>query len=333
MTSADADSVPHAHVFLGRAHDENARRTVWVMGLTAAMMVAEIVAGLIFGSMALLADGVHMATHAGAFAVSASAYAFASRHATNPRFTFGTGKVGDLAGFASAILLALVALGIAVESVLRILEPRSVAFGQAALVAAVGLAINLICAALLAGGSQHQHAHDHHPHAHPHAHPRAHPHAAMPDDGERAAAHGGDNNLRSAYLHVLADALTSVLAIVALLGGYYLGWDWLDPAVGIVGSAVIAGWSWGLVRVTSAVLLDATVPDIEREVRETVEATGAQVTDLHLWRVGPEACAVIVSVAGAVDGDLIRGRLRGISALAHVTVETRPYPTGRAPRN
>jgi cation diffusion facilitator family transporter len=319
MTSADADSAAHAHVFLGRAHDENARRTVWVMGLTAAMMVAEIAAGLIFGSMALLADGVHMATHAGAFAVSAGAYAFASRHATNPRFTFGTGKVGDLAGFASAIILAFAALGIAVESVLRVLDPRSVAFGQAALVAAVGLAVNLICAVLLAGGSPHRHAHhapDHHPHAPPHT--------AIPDDRERAAAHGGDNNLRSAYLHVLADALTSVLAIVALLGGHYLGWGWLDPAVGIVGSAVIAGWSWGLVRATSAVLLDATVPDIERAVRETVEATGAQVTDLHLWRVGPEACAVIVSVTGAVEGDLIRARLRGISALAHVTVETRP---------
>ena len=327
MTSAGADSASHSHVFLGHAHDENARRTVWVMGLTAAMMVAEIVAGLIFGSMALLADGVHMATHAGAFAVSAGAYAFASRHATNPRFTFGTGKVGDLAGFASAILLALVALGIAVESLLRILEPRSVAFGQAALVAAVGLAVNLLCALLLAGGGQHRHAD--HPHAH-HAHP--HPHTAIPDERDRAAAHGGDNNLRSAYLHVLADALTSVLAIAALLGGRYLGWEWLDPAVGIAGSAVIAYWSWGLVRSTSAVLLDATVPDLEHEVRETVENTGAVVTDLHLWRVGPDACAVIVSVAGAVEGDRIRARLRGIPGLAHVTVETRPDPKGSAAR-
>lgn len=323
LTSADADSASHAHVFLGNAHDENARRTLWVMGLTATMMVAEIIAGLVFGSMALLADGVHMATHAGAFAVSAGAYAFAKRHATNPRFTFGTGKVGDLAGFASAIILACVALGIAIESVLRILEPQSVAFAQAALVAAVGLAVNLLCAVLLAGGSQH---HDAHPH------PHAHPHTAVPDDRNTAAALGIDNNLRAAYLHVLADALTSVLAIAALLGGHYLGWGWPDPAVGIVGSAVIAYWSWALVRVTSDVLLDATVADIEHAVRKAVVHTGAQVTDLHLWRVGPEACAVIVSVTGAVEGDLIRARLRGMPGLAHVTVETRPPPAGSAAR-
>ncbi|SUS07388.1 Cation transporter [uncultured Defluviicoccus sp.] len=322
MTSADADSASHSHVFLGRAHDENARRTMWVMVLTAAMMVAEIVAGLVFGSMALLADGVHMATHAGAFAVSAGAYAFASRHANNPRFTFGTGKVGDLAGFASAIILAFVALGIAVESVLRVLEPQSVAFGQAALVAAVGLAVNLLCALLLAGGSHHRH----HPHSHDHHHDHAH------SGREAHAAATGDNNLRSAYLHVLADALTSVLAIAALVGGYYLGWWWLDPAVGIVGSAVIACWSWALIRATADVLLDATVPAVERDVREVVEHTGAQVTDLHLWRVGPEACAVIVSVTGAVSGDVIRARLRGLPGLAHVTVEARPTPAGSAAR-
>lgn len=293
----------HDHDFLGRRHDENARRTRWVVALTAVMMVGEVVAGQLFGSMALLADGVHMATHAGALAVAAGAYAFARRHARDPRFSFGTGKVGELAGFASALVLGLVALGIAVESGLRLWQPQAVAFGQAALVAVLGLAVNLVSAVLLAGGHGHDHGHhdrDHHHH------------------------HGQDNNLRSAYLHVLADALTSVLAITALLAGRYLGWAWLDPAVGILGAVVIARWSWSLMRDTAAVLLDTADPALAAEMRDCVEGPGdVRITDLHVWRVGPEAHAAIVSTEGAADGTTIRARLAPVHELAHLTVEAR----------
>jgi len=295
----------HDHVFLGHAHDENARRTLWVVALTAMTMVAEIVAGSVFGSMALLADGFHMATHAGALAVATGAYAFARRHAHDRRFSFGTGKVGDLAGFASAMVLGLVALGIAVESGMRLLEPREVAFGQATLVAVLGLAVNLVSALMLSGGHHHHHGpgEDHH-----HAH-----------------AHGTDNNLRSAYLHVLADALTSVLAIVALLAGRYLGWVWLDPLMGVVGAVVIARWSWTLMRQTAAVLLDTSNPALEAEMREHVEGPGdALIIDLHVWRVGPEAHAAIVSVTGTPDAGTIRARLAPVHELAHLTVECQP---------
>lgn len=312
---ADLDALSHEHVFLGRSHDENARRTLAVVALTAAMMVGEIVAGWLTGSMALLADGFHMATHAGALGVAALAYAFAKRHARNPRFTFGTGKVGDLAGFSSALLLGVVAFGIAVESVLRVLEPRPVIFGTAILVAAVGLVVNLL-SALLLGHGHHHHGHGH---DHDHGHPHGHDHHAHGPSG-----HEGDNNLRAAYLHVLADALTSVLAIVALLAGRTLGWLWLDPAVGILGAVVIARWSWALMRDSALVLLDATDPGLEAEVREQVEGAGdARITDLHLWRVGPEAHAAIVSVTGPVDAEAVRTRLQPIHELAHITVEVR----------
>jgi cation diffusion facilitator family transporter len=308
-TRSDVDALSHEHVFLGSAHDENARRTLWVVILTAVMMVGEIVAGTVFGSMALLADGFHMATHAGALAVTAGAYAFAKRHATNPRFSFGTGKVGDLAGFASALVLGLIALGIAVESVIRLLEPTEVAFGQATLVAVLGLVVNIVSALLLSGSHHHGHGHHHHDHDH-----------------HKSEARHQDNNLRSAYVHVLADALTSVLAILALIAGRYLDWVWLDPAMGIVGAIVIARWSLSLMRDTAAVLLDTTDPALEAEVREHVEAPGdVHITDLHVWRVGPEAHAAIVSVTGpvAVDCADIRSRLAPVHELAHVTVECR----------
>ena len=306
MTSQQqARSLSHDHVFLGERHDENARRTLWVVGLTALMMVGEIAAGIVFNSMALLADGFHMATHAGALAVAAAAYAFARRHAADRRFSFGTGKVGDLSGFASAMVLALVALGIAFESVGRLFDPSPVAFGEATLVAIVGLVVNVASVFLLSGGHSHGHHHDHdHDHGHDHA--------------------DHDNNLRSAFAHVLADALTSVLAIVALVAGRYLGWIWLDPVMGIVGGIVIAIWAWNLLRDTAAVLLDTSDPHLEAEVREQVEGPGdARITDLHIWRIGPGAHAAIVSVAGGVDGKTIRQRLVPVHELAHVTIETR----------
>lgn len=311
-TSSDTDQLTHDHNFLSRSHDDSARRTLWVVGLTAVMMIGEVIAGLIYGSMALLADGFHMATHAGALAVAAGAYAYAKRHSANRRFSFGTGKVGDLAGFASALVLGIVALGIAGESVARLLDPRSVAFGQATLVAVLGLAVNLVSAVLLAGGGHH---HGHHGHHHGHGHDDHH-HGHKGQGGHR------DNNLRSAYFHVLADALTSVLAIVALVAGRYLGWVWLDPLMGIVGAIVIARWSWTLMRDTAAVLLDTTDDALEAEVRRAVEGPGdATITDLHVWRIGPEAHAAIVSVTGPLDAAAVRFRLAPVHELRHLTVE------------
>ena len=305
----DIDDFTHDHLFLGAAHDENARRTRWVVALTAVMMIGEILAGYWTGSMALLADGFHMATHAGALTVAAVAYAYAKHHARNPRYSFGTGKVGDLAGFASAMVLGLIALGIGVESVARLFQPLSVAFGEATIVAAIGLVVNIVSAVLLSGG-HHHHGHGHDGHNHHHHHSHAH----------------GDNNLRSAYLHVLADALTSVLAIAALLAGRYLNWVWMDPVMGIVGAIVIARWSWSLMRDTAAVLLDTTDHHIAQEVRELVEAPGdARVADLHIWRIGPEAHAAVDSgVAKLGIGPAgIPNRPAPVHELGHLTVECR----------
>lgn len=305
-TRPDLESFAQNHMFLGAAHDENARRTRWVVALTAVMMIGEIVAGTITGSMALLADGFHMATHAGALAVAAGAYAYARRHAGNPAFSFGTGKVGDLAGFASALVLGLAALGIGYESAVRLLDPGTIAFGEATVVAVIGLVVNLISALLLSGGrhpGHHQHDHDHGDHG-----------------------HGPDNNLRSVYLHVLADALTSVMAIGALLAGRYLGWVWLDPVIGIVGAIVIARWAWTLLRDTAAVLLDRTNDALAAQVQTLVEGPGdTRLADLHVWRVGPEAHAAIVSVLADPDlsTETIRARLTGLRALSHLTVERR----------
>lgn len=308
LNEADLAELEHDHVFLGSSHDENARRTLWVVALTAAMMVGEIVAGYLTGSMALLADGFHMATHAGALSVAAAAYAYAKRHAASGRFSFGTGKVGDLAGFASALVLGLIALGIGAESVMRLFQPIKVAFGTATWIAFVGLAVNIASAMLLGGhshGHQHDHGHDHHHHDHGHAKSR-------------------DNNLRSAYVHVIADALTSVLAIAALLSGRYLGWIWMDPVMGMVGAVVIARWSWTLMRDTAAVLLDTADDHVADEVRELVEAPGdAKITDLHVWRVGPEAHAAIVEVCGRVSTATLRDRLKPVHEIAHLTVAVR----------
>ena len=304
-----ADGI-HSHDFLGAGHDANARRTRWVVLLTALMMVGEIVAGYATGSMALLADGFHMATHAGALGIAAVAYAYARRNVGNPRYTFGTGKVGDLAGFASALVLGVIALGIAVESARRLAQPVEVAFGEATLVAVIGLAVNLVSAALLSGGHHHGHgSHNYGSHGHDHHHEHH--------------GHHHDNNLRAAYLHVLADALTSVLAIAALLAGRYGGWVWLDPVIGIVGAVVIARWSWMLMRDTAAVLLDAADPHLVGEIRECVETPGdARIRDLHVWQVGPGVHAAIVSVSG-IPAETARERLHPVHELAHVTIEAR----------
>ncbi len=300
------DRHSHDHQFLGASHDENARRTLWVVALTFVMMIGEIAAGYITGSMALLADGFHMATHAGALGIAAAAYGFARRNANNRRYSFGTGKVGDLAGFASAMVLGLVSLGIAGESILRLFQPTTVAFGEATVIAVVGLAVNLVSAFVLMGHHGHDHGH-HHDHAH-----------------EHGGHHHHDNNLRSAYVHLLADALTSVLAIAALLAGRYLGWVWLDPAMGIVGAIVIAKWAFNLMRDSSAVLLDATDEPVAAEIRELLETSGdVRISDLHVWQVGPQARAAIVSVVASagVTAEAVRARLAPVHELSHLTIE------------
>ena len=302
---SESPSTQHLHDFLGASHDENAKRTLWVVVLTAVMMVAEIAAGYWTGSMALLADGFHMATHAGALGLAALAYRYAKKHRHDPRYSFGTGKVGDLTGFASALILGIFAIGIAVESFLRLIDPVRVDFASATLVAVLGLAVNIVSALLLMGG------HHHHGHDHGHDHDHAHHH------------HGHDNNLRSAYFHVLADALTSLLAIGALLAGRYLGLYWMDPAMGVVGALVIAHWSWGLMRDTAAILLDTNDAEAAAAIRSRVEAAGAVVTDLHVWRVGPEARAAIVEVKGDVRCEELRDRLTDIVAVAHLTIALR----------
>lgn len=321
------DALPHcpaagtrgeggAHAFLGSAHGANRRRLLAVVALTLAAMLAEVIAGYVFGSMALLADGWHMAGHAVALGVSAFAYDYAHRHADNPRYSFGTGKIGDLAAFASSVLLAGVALLMAVESVGRLIEPAPIAYREALIVAVVGLLVNLASAALLHRGAGHNRGHQDHDHAHGDGRHRDHDHAHAPQR---------DHNLRSAYLHVLADALTSMLAIGALLAGALRGWTGVDPLVGIVGAVIILRWAFGLARQTAAVLLDASAdPQLARRVRGALEAGGdVRVCDLHLWRLAPGRFALIVSLRAARPGAPAeyKARLQSFEQLAHVTVE------------
>jgi cation diffusion facilitator family transporter len=306
----------HPHAFLGARHDRHARRTWLVVGLTAAMMVIEIVGGTLFGSMAVVADGWHMATHAGALAIAGLAYYFARAHVHDPRFSFGTGKLGELAGFGSAVILGLVALFIAFESFQRLLSPVPIAFGEAIAVAVLGLAVNLLSALILRDDHGGDHSHGHH-HAHAHEHHGHHHH------------HGHDANLRAAYLHVAADALISVLAIAALVGAALFGWRWIDPAVGILGAAVIASWSIGLIRSAGATLLDMVPdPSLPERIAERLEVAGDRVSDLHLWRVGPGHVAVLASVVSddPREPSVYKQRLHGLPGLSHVTVEVHRCP-------
>lgn len=293
----------HDHVFLGDNHARNERRTWLVITLTTVMMIAEVTAGTVYGSMALVADGWHMSTHAAAMLIAALAYVYARKHARNSRFTFGTGKFGDLAAFASAVVLALIAILIGWESFLRLANPIPINFPQAISIAVVGLAVNLICAWLLRDDHSH---HGHHDHDHHHSHTR-------------------DNNLQAAYVHVLADALTSVLAIGALTAGSLYGWLWLDPAIGVVGALVIANWSWGLIRSAGGVLLDY-VPsdeDLPEEIRSAIELEGDVITDLHVWQLGPGHHGAIVSIMSdhPKAPSSYRAKLSHIHDLSHVTVE------------
>jgi cation diffusion facilitator family transporter len=285
------------------------RRTRIVIAITAAMMVAEIAGGIVFGSMALLADGWHMSTHVAAFVITAAAYHFSRRHANDSRYSFGTGKMGVLGGFASAVVLAVIALLMAGESVHRFFAPQPIHFDQAIGVAIIGLVVNLVCAWLLRGEPHHQH---HHHHGHGHGH-----------------GHGHDDlNLRAAYIHVLADALTSVTAIVALTAGKFLGWSWLDPVMGIVGSVIVSVWAYGLVRDTGGILLDRTPEssDLPDEIRRAVESGGdAVIADLHVWQVGPGKFAAIVGLVAdePKPAEFYHELFREHEELVHVTVEVR----------
>src|SRR5881397_642580 len=271
------------------------RRTRIVIGVTAAMMVVEITVGLMSHSMALLADGWHMSTHVIAFLITAVAYYLARRNAANARFSFGTGKIGVLGGFTSAVVLSIVALLMAGESVHRLFVPLEIHFNEAIGIACVGLLVNLGCAVLLA--DRHR-------------------------GSGGGSSHREDLNLRAAYLHVLADAFTSVLAITALTGGKFFGWSWLDPVVGIVGSGVVFSWAYTLLRDTSSILLDRTpsASDLPEEIRRTVESDGdSLVTDLHVWEVGIGKFAAIVSVVAhePKSSDHYRGLLREHDELVH----------------
>jgi cation diffusion facilitator family transporter len=303
MHAEDLDRWTHHHTFGTDERLASETRTWWVIGLTAVMMTAEIAAGIGFGSMALLADGWHMGTHAAALGIAVFAYVYARRNADNPNYSFGTGKVGALGGFASAVALAVVALLVLAGSLVRLASPVTISFDEAIAVAVLGLVVNLVSAWMLRGHDHHHHDEHHHHDAHDHH----------------------DHNLRGAYLHVLADALTSVLAIVALVAGKHLGWVWMDPLMGIVGSLVIARWSYGLLRDTAGVLLDAEVPPAKRaNVRAAIEADADnRVADLHLWRVGPRHLGAIISVVTHAPREPghYKSLLQSYTDLVHVTVE------------
>ncbi len=315
QTQVVAPPAGHSHLFLGSGHERNERRTWLVIGLCGAMMAVEIVGGLLFGSIALVADGLHMSTHAGALLLAALAYAFSRRYARDPRFSFGTGKLGDLAGFTSAIVLAMIALLIGYEALSRLFAPVAIHFGQAIPIAVLGLGVNIASAWLLGVGDEHHH---HHVHAAGEAHDEDHGHA-----------HHRDNNMRAAVVHVLADAAVSILVIAGLTLARLFGWLWMDPLAGLIGAAVIASWSYGLIRDTGAVLLDMN-PDgrLADRIGRIVEAEGDQVGDLHLWRVGPGHLAAIVQVVtnSARDADYYRARLARLPSLSHLTLEVTRAP-------
>jgi cation diffusion facilitator family transporter len=405
MSMTDTNAATHTHIFLGEGHEKNERRTWLVIWLCGAMMIAEIVGGLLFGSIALVADGLHMSTHAGALLLAALAYTYARNRAGDPSFTFGTGKFGDLAGFTSAIILAMIALLIAYESVSRLFAPVTIHFAEAIPIACLGLAVNIASAWLLSGGGHHHgHSHGHADEGHDHDEtyrvetsagilkleiceagvpPRFHlafadgsgtpvgvaaietvradgarqvfvmenrggylesveeipePHAftahvrigprdypvVFEEEEHAHASAGRDNNMRAAVIHVMADAAVSVLVITGLLLARSFGWLWMDPLAGIIGAAVIASWSYGLIRDTGAILLDM-IPDraMADRMRETVEVDGDRLTDLHLWRLGPGHLGAIVSVATQRQrgADYYQSLLRRFRALSHVTVE------------
>ena len=293
------DNWRHSHDFSVK-NDKGERRTQYVLILTAVTMIVEILAGSIYGSMALLADGWHMGTHVAAFMITIFAYRYARKNASNPAYAFGTGKVSVLGGFASAVALAVVALVMLIESMQRVFNPHDIHFNEAIAVAVLGLSVNIVSAFLLKD--------DHHHHVH---------------DGERHHYH--DHNLRAAYLHVLADALTSLLAIIALLSGKYFGWNWLDPVMGIVGAIIITRWSYGLLKQTSPILLDGSIEEkYHSSIKNTIEKdSDNRVSDLHVWKVGANHYAAIISIVTHFpkSAEYYKGLLKDFHRLSHTTIE------------
>lgn len=310
MQSPSHSAASHSHTFGQDRKRPGENRTLLVIALTASMMVVEIIAGIAFGSMALLADGLHMASHTAALSITAVAYWMARRHAANPSFSFGTGKINALGGFTGAILLAGFALLMVWESLHRLVNPVEIVFNQAILVAILGLVVNGISVVILGVGED-DHGHHHHDH---HGDVDHHHHH-----------HGHDHNLRSAYLHVLADTLTSLLAIFALLAAKYFGAVWMDPLMGVVGALLVSRWSWGLLKSTSLVLLDRQAPEhVLQDIRSSVESGGdARVTDLHVWSIGPGIHAAILAVISeqTSNPDAYRARLPEGHGLVHVSIE------------
>ncbi len=320
----------HDHIFLGAGHESNERKTWAVIALCSVMMLIEVIGGSMFGSLALVADGLHMSTHAGAMLIAALAYTYARKHAADSRFVFGTGKLGDLAGFSSAIVLAMIALLIGYEAVSRFLSPVPIHFDEAIPIAVAGLLVNIASVWLLSGdhhGHSHGHSHGHGGHAHGGKHEFAvEEHRHGHDDVHEAAV--TDHNIRSAYIHVMADAAVSVLAIIGLLLARIFGWLWMDPLAGVVGALVIANWSYGLMRDTGGILLDMN-PDrrMADNVRHAIEVEGDRVLDLHVWRLGPGHMGAVVSVAtneAQRNPGFYHATLKRFKGLSHVTVEVNP---------
>jgi len=316
MHSHSIEHYRHSHVFLGESHERNERRTWIVIAICTAMMVAEIAGGLWFGSVALIADGLHMSTHAGALLIAALAYTYARRYARDQRLTFGTGKLGDLAALSSAIVLALIALMIAYESIERLLNPVPIAFNEAILIAVLGLGVNLVSAWVLREDHGHHHGHHHAHHHHGHQHPR------------RRRIHL-DHNMRAAFVHVAADAAVSVLVILGLVLARQFGWVWMDPTMGLVATIVIISWSWTLVRSAGAVLLDVSPdPGLSHEIASRLERGGDRISDLHLWRIGPGHLAAVISLVSDHPNTpgYYKQQLAGVAGLSHITIEVEHCP-------
>lgn len=306
----------HSHNFTS-VNPSSERKTLNVVILTAGMMALEVIAGMFSGSMALLADGWHMSTHAAALGITLFAYRYARRHTNDPRFTFGTGKISILGGFASANALLVIAIFTMLESVERLFLSRPILFGEAIFVAVLGLVVNLASVFLLGKGDHHHHAHDDHVHHHEHHH--------ADHDHHHNQHHHEDHNLKGAYLHVLSDSLTSLLAIIALVAGRFLGWVWLDAVMGIVSGLVIVQWAVGFLRETGYILLDGHSDEkITTGIRSALEADAdTRVADLHVWQITDHKAAAIISLVTHYPRPVshYRNLLAGLPALAHVTIE------------
>ncbi|MDQ8181217.1 CDF family Co(II)/Ni(II) efflux transporter DmeF [Pelagicoccus sp. SDUM812005] len=314
--SSQPPPLTHSHTFGQEKQKSGEKRTLIVIAITLVMMAVEITAGTVFGSMALLADGLHMASHSAALAITAFAYIYARKNAANPKFSFGTGKVNALGGFTGALLLAGFALMMAWESIERLLNPVEIQFNWAIGVAIVGLVVNGASMFILGD-------HHHHGHSHSHGHDPKHHH-------EHEHSHHHDQNLRSAYLHVMADALTSVTAIFALLAAKFFGWVWMDPIMGIVGSLLVANWSVGLIRSSSHTLLDYQAPQKSIDaLHRAIETEDEKIADLHMWSIGPGIYSAMLTIVAKTPANpnTYKTRIPAQLGIVHTTIEVHPQKT------